>query len=577
MVYNKNKGDDSSIEVKKIPVGISDFKNIIEGNYYYIDKSLFIKDILDIASTAVLIPRPRRFGKTLNISMLKYYFEKNETDYSSLFNNLAISKEGERYTSVQGQYPVIFLTFKDVNANNFELCYEHLKNVIIDEYKRHRYLLEGDFLYVEDKKLFSQIISGNANRANYENALKNLSKYLSEYYDENVMILIDEYDTPIQQGYLSGYYDEVIAFMRNFLSGWLKDNSNLEKGILTGILRVSIESIFTGLNNFEVYSILKYEFSTSFGLLENEVYDMLKYYDLEFEMGDVKAWYNGYTFGESTIYNPWSILNLAKNHKYGLVPHWMNSSGNFLVKKLITEGGLRFKSDIEKLMKGESIEKVIDENVVFSDLDVNPDAVWSFLLFTGYLKLVNRKRPKDEGWLCELRIPNNEVRIFYTKTIIEWFKGSTNSEKLQEMLQGLINGDVITFEYYFKLFVLNTMSYFDPTGEEPERVYQAFVMGLLVNLSDIYYVKSNRESGFGRYDIAMIPKDLMLHEKGIIFEFKRANPATNEPIEEALIRAEEQIEKKKYEAEILEAGVSKENVIKIAVAFKGKDVYMSFK
>lgn len=576
-MYNKNKGDDISMEIKKIPVGISDFKQIIESNYYYVDKSLFIKDIWDIASKAILIPRPRRFGKTLNISMLKYYFEKTEKDYSNLFYNLAIFKESKEYTSLQGQYPVIFITFKDVNANDFELCYEHLKSVIIDEYKRHRYLLEDDFLYPEDKKLFGEIINNTANRANYENALKNLSKHLSKYYNKNVIILIDEYDTPIQQGYLKGYYDEIIGFMRNFLSGGLKDNSTLEKGILTGILRASKESIFTGLNNFEVYSILKDEFSKSFGLLENEVYDMLKYYNLEFEIEDVKAWYNGYTFGESTIYNPWSILSLAKNYKYGLVPHWMNSSGNYLVRKLITEGGLRFKSDIEKLIKGESVEKVIDENVVFADLDRNPDAVWSFLLFTGYLKLVNRKRPEDEGWLCELKIPNKEVRIFYTKTIMEWFKGSTSSEKMQEMLQGLIDGNIVTFEYYFKLFVLNTMSYFDPTGEEPERVYQAFVMGLLVNLSDIYYVKSNRESGFGRYDIAMIPKNIKLHEKGIIFEFKRANPATNEAIEEALVRAEEQIEKKQYEVEIIEAGVKKENVVKIAVAFRGKEVCVKWK
>ncbi len=364
--------------------------------------------------------------------------------------------------------------------------------------------------------------------------------------------------------------------MRNFLSGGLKDNSTLEKGILTGILRVAKESIFTGLNNFKVYSILKEEFSTFFGLLEDEVYNLLKYYNIDFKMEDIKLWYNGYTFGESTIYNPWSILNFAYDYKYGLIPHWINTSSNALVKKLIIEGGLRFKSDIEKLIKGESVEKVIDENVIFGDLDRDPEAVWSFLLFTGYLKVINMY-PKDEGWLCKLQIPNREVRIFYTKTIMEWFKGSTTSEKLQEMLQGLITYDMVTFEYYFKQFVLNTMSYFDPTGEEPERVYQAFVMGILLNLNDEYYIKSNRESGFGRYDIALIPKNIKHNEKGIIFEFKRANPATKETIEEDLIAAEQQIEAKKYEVEIIEAGVSKENIIKIAVAFKGKEVFMSWK
>ena len=562
--------------MKKIPIGISDFKNIIDNNFYYIDKTLLIKDILDIGSTAILIPRPRRFGKSLNISMLKYYFEKSEIDYSYLFNNLAISQESEEYKKHQGQYPVIFLTFKDVNANNFELCYDHLKRVIADEYERHIYLLESPFLNSKNKEEFEIVLNKRGTRGDYENALKNLSNYLYKYYNKNVIILIDEYDTPIQQGFLSGYYDEVIGFMRNFLSGGLKDNSTLEKGILTGILRVAKESIFTGLNNFKVYSILKDEFSSYFGLLEEEVYDMLKYYNIAFEMDDIKAWYNGYIFGENTIYNPWSILNFTQDYKYGLIPHWVNTSSNSLIKKLIIAGGVRFKDDILKLIKGESVEKIIDENIVFADLDTNPDAVWSFLLFTGYLKVLNIHQ-KNEDLSCELQVPNKEVRTFYRKTIMEWFKGSTTSEKMQEMLQGLISADILTFEYYFKLFVLNTMSYFDPTGEEPERVYQAFVLGILVNLSDDYYVKSNRESGFGRYDIALIPKDIKVQEKGIIFELKKANPVTKETIAEALIAAEKQIETKKYEAELIEAGVSKENIIKIAIAFQGKEVFMSWK
>lgn len=271
-----------------------------------------------------------------------------------------------------------------------------------------------------------------------------------------------------------------------------------------------------------------------------------------------------------------SIINFVQDYKYGLIPHWINTSSNALIKQLIISGGQRFKRDIESLVKGGSIEKVVDDNIVFGDLDKDPEAVWSFLLFTGYLKAINR-RIKDEQWICELQIPNMEVRHFYRKTVLDWFKGSTTSEKLQEMLEGLTNGDMVTFEYYFKLFVMNTMSYFDPTGEEPERVYQAFVLGILVNLSDNYHVKSNRESGLGRYDISLIPKDIKAHREGIIFEFKKTNPATKETIEEALIEAEKQMERKKYDTELIEAGVEKENIIKIAVAFKGKEVLMKWK
>jgi hypothetical protein len=562
--------------LKKLPIGVSDFKKIIEGECYYVDKSLFIKDILEISSDAILIPRPRRFGKTLNISMLKYYFEKSTTDYSYLFKELAIWKEAKEYQEYQGKYPVIFLTFKDVNSNNWELCYGHLKEVIASEYERHIYLLKSDVLNDNNKNEFERILNKSANREDYENAIKKLSKYLHNYHNQNVIILIDEYDTPIQQGFLSGYYEEIIGFMRNFLSGALKDNIWLEKGIMTGILRVAKESIFTGLNNFSVYSILKDEFSSYFGLLENEVEDLLKYYNVEFALEDIKEWYNGYVFGESIIYNPWSILNFTQNHKYGLIPHWINTSSNSLVKQLIIAGGQRFKSDIEKLIKGEGVEKVIDDNIIFGDLDNNPEAVWSFLLFTGYLKITNKKF-KNKRLYCELKVPNLEVEYFYEDTIMEWFKGSTTNEKMEEMLQGLKLGDILTFEYYFKLFVMNTMSYFDPTGEEPERVYQAFVLGILVNLTEDYYVKANRESGLGRYDVALIPRELNKGLKGIIFEFKKVSPITKESIEETLAIAMQQMERKKYEVELLDAGLQNTDIIKIAVAFQGKEVLMEYR
>jgi len=291
--------------MKKLPVGISDFKRIIEEYYYYADKSLFIKDVIEIGSTTMLVPRPRRFGKTLSIMMLKYFFEKTDNDYSYLFKDLAIWKEEQKYRDMQGKYPVIFLTFKDVKSSNWERCYSHLKRLIANEYKRHDYLIKSELLKQQDKNIFEKVINLDAEQVDYESALLNLSKYLTEYHGKKVIVLIDEYDTPIQEGYLQDYYKQIVEFMKNMLGAVLKDNVFLEKAVLTGILRVAKESIFTGLNNFKVYSILKEKFSTYFGLTENEVFDIVKYYGIEHEMEEIKSWYNGYVFGSTVIYNPW--------------------------------------------------------------------------------------------------------------------------------------------------------------------------------------------------------------------------------------------------------------------------------
>ncbi len=561
--------------MKKLPIGISDFKIIIEENYYYIDKTLLIKDILDITTAAALIPRPRRFGKTLNLSMLKYYFERTGHDNSSLFHNLSISRQGEVYRWHQGRYPVIFLTFKDVNFSHWESCYNHLKIVIANEYRRHDYLLKSDIPDQIQKNTYTEIMALKAGKADYCDALSNLSRYLADYHAQKVMILIDEYDTPIQQGYLNGYYDQIIEFMRVFLSSALKDNSYLARGILTGILRVAKESIFTGLNNFEVYSILKNEFSTSFGFLEREVNELFAHCGILAKMAEARSWYNGYIFGCQVLYNPWSVLKYAKEHQYGFISHWVNTSGNALIKNLLTGGGEHLKSDVEKLLRGEAIEKVIDEDIVFNDLRQDREAVWSLLLFTGYLKAVS-KTVQDGQWRCFLQLPNREVAVFYRKTVLDWFRGSISSEKMQDMLEGLVSGEMAVFESHFRQFVNNSMSYFDPVGDEPERVYQAFVLGMLVTLSDNFYVKSNRESGRGRYDIAIYPRNLEKYQKGIIFEFKKVNQIMGETLPEALGAAEKQIAEKNYQAELEDAGLRKENIIKTAVAFHGKDLLLKW-
>jgi hypothetical protein len=464
----REDGDFYPEQVKKLPIGVSDFREMVEENYYYVDKTLFIKDIIDIGSKCILIPRPRRFGKTLNLSMLKYFFEKQVEDLGFLFHELAIWKTGEKYRKLQGKYPVIYLTFKDVKSPEWELCYEHLKRAVAREYKRHDYLLSSSTLDDIQKGIYLDIMKFQAKQADYENAIKNLSDYLQRYYDQKVMIFIDEYDTPIQTGFLEGYYDRIVNFMRNLLSGGLKDNSSLDKAVLTGILRIAKESIFTGINNFETYSLLREELSSYFGLLEDEVYKLLQYYNIAQDIDQVKSWYNGYVFGQNVIYNPWSILNYASNYKYGLYPYWANTSGNKLVKELITTGDIELKEDLERLISGKSIVKMIDENIVFEDLD-KAGIVWSFLLFTGYLKPVDQ-RIKNKQWECQLKIPNMEVEYIYEQTIRDWFKASTTNTRLKLMLNGLVEGDIKTFEYYFKQFIVNTMSYFDPTGEEPERV-----------------------------------------------------------------------------------------------------------
>lgn len=487
---------------KRLPIGVSDFRRIIEDQFYYVDKSLLIKELLDCGSAALLIPRPRRFGKTLNLSMLRYYFEKTGEDTSALFRDLAIWKQGDSYTSQQGQFPVIFLTFKDVKCSNWENCFEHLKIALSAEYDRHLGLVDG--LSELDKKRFTALLDRSASVAEYANSLKQLSVWLEREHGKSVIILIDEYDTPVQQGCLHGYDNDVIGFMRIFLSGALKDNSSLEKAVLTGILRVAKESIFSGLNNLKVSTILAHDFSTHFGLFEHEVESMLAYYEVEPAFDQVKAWYNGYIFGETTIYNPWSILNYADEWRLGFRPYWINTSSNDLIRQLLTRAGGATKRDMETLLQGGSVRKEINDNISFREIERSSDALWSFLLFSGYLKIVSREM--DLRLYGQLTIPNREVVYLFEEIVIDWFRENIDDDDAKLMLKALVTGDVETFGEMFQHFVLETFSVFDAGGKEPEKVYHAFVLGLLVHLRGRYELKSNRESGFGRYDVMLIPR-----------------------------------------------------------------------
>ena len=547
---------------KSLPIGISDFKKLRDRNCYYIDKTLMIKEVIDSKVEVILLPRPRRFGKTLNLSMLKYFFEKSENDYSYLFKDLDINNKTE-CMEYQGKYPVISLTFKDIKDRDWSNSFQKIKRLLIEEYERHSYIIEC--LSAGEQKYYHTIVMGEAEQSEYEISLRYLTKFLKRYHQENVMILIDEYDAPIQSGYLNGYYQEIISFMRNFLSGGLKDNSALEKGILTGILRVAKESIFSGLNNLSVYSLLKPHFNQYFGLLIEEVENFLNYYDLEESSKEVKEWYNGYLFGGETVYNPWSVIKYVENRG---VPEmfWVNTSGNDLVKEIIAQG-IEIKEDLELLLNNQSIKKKIFENIIYDEIQDNTDSIWSFFLFSGYLKAQIRERKRGSLY-CELKIPNREVLYLFEDIIVSWFKNNIKNKEVNLLLKSLITGDITTFEKIFRNLVDSAFSYFDTSGNQSENFYHAFVLGLLVNLREDYQVNSNRESGLGRYDVMLIPNDS--EKLGIVMEFKQVDQYEGEDLDSAVKKALEQIEEKNYRQELVDTGC--QQILELGLAFAGKRV-----
>ncbi|MCP4135656.1 MAG: AAA family ATPase [bacterium] len=561
---------------KKLPIGNSDFRDIIKENYYYVDKSLFIKEIIDKGDKILLIPRPRRFGKTLNLSML-YYFYTNRIEQNGiykepepeLFNHLAISQAGVEYTEKQGKYPVIFFTFKDVKENNWEKCCQKIKELVQIEYKKYKFLIQSDALDTEDKKYFKSIIELEAGETEYASSLNRLLVFLNRYYQERVVILVDEYDMPIHSGYANNYYDDVVNFIRNFLSGGLKDTGQyLEKSVLTGILRVAKESIFSGLNNPGVYTLLAEEFDNKFGFTEEEVALMADYYELKYKLKDIKKWYNGYIFGKQVIYNPWSILCYFQSKSGEFQPYWVNTSSNNLIEYYLTKGGKELNKDLEILIAGESLEKPIDENIVYKDVDRIDNLLWSFLLMSGYLKYTSKKYDESIAkFRCALNIPNEEVRSIFVGIVQYYFAERVESSIVENMLSALANGNVKEFGKLFRKIVLALFSYHD-FGGEPEKVYHAFTAGLLVWLTNTHEIKSNRESGYGRYDICIIPKDA--EKTGYVIEFKTVDTVENETVESAVKEALDQIEEKKYETELVERDIK--NIKKLAIVFEGKNV-----
>ncbi len=568
---------------KKLPVGVSDFKDMVTGDYYYVDKTLLIKEIMDKGDKILLIPRPRRFGKTLNLFMLKYFYDccpvygakpagsGPANSYGKLFDSLAITRAGKKYLDHMGKYPVIFLTFKNIKELEWETTYRKIKKLIMDEYLKHDYLLNSPKLKSPEKDYFKRIINLKGDREDYESSLEKLLIFLNRYYGERVVILIDEYDAPVHEGFYRDYYEEIINFMRNFLGGGLKDTDQyLEKSIITGIMRIARESIFSDLNNPGVYTILSEEFDDKFGFTQQEIETMLKDYRLLHMYDQVQEWYNGYRFGEKIIYNPWSIVNFLGSKKKTCKPYWVNTSDNKTVEELLSKGGKELKKELEQLIRGETIEKAIEDNIILKDVYTDEDLLWSFLLMGGYLKQTHKRSDAAAGKMFySLSIPNMEVRTTYTRIIRRYFSTKIENEKVEIMLKALIDGDIKLFEKMLRKVVLAVFSYHD-FGAEPEKVYHALVAGLLIWISNTHEIKSNRESGYGRYDIMIIPHDLSL--TGYVIEFKTVDTEDNETVETAAAAALEQIEEKKYETELIDRGI--ENIKKLAILFRGKDVYV---
>ena len=538
---------------KPLPIGIDDFKTIIEEDYYYADKTKMIESLLDDGAGVTLFTRPRRFGKTLNMSMLNYFFNlKNKEENRKLFENLYISKN--KYMNQQGEYPVIYLSFKDIKALNWEKCYYLTRRLITYLYNEFEFLREK--LNKKDLSDFDKVWLDEEG-ADWENSLKNLLRYLYEYYNKKVVVLIDEYDTPIVSGYNNGYKKEVLALYRSLYSTVLKSNTHLQFSVMTGILRIAKEGIFSGLNNLKVNSIFSEKYSEYYGMTEEEVLEGLKYYNLEYEINDVKDWYDGYQFGNIEVYNPWSIINFLDNGK--LKPYWQGTAGNETINELLDRGNRELFDDLEKLFRKEIVYKKIRDFTEFTD-DINE--IWELFLYSGYLTTSGEEKDREHP----IRIPNREIMEFFEDRFIDRFTG--NYQKFSDTIRYLRAGNIEKFGEILQNEVISSLSYFDT--DKDEKYYKVFLIGIFVALMNDYVRISERESGHGRADLILEPKKK--ENPGYIFEFKVAN--SEEELESYAEEGFEQIEKKEYNIELINRGVTE--IIYIGLAFYKKKLKMKY-
>lgn len=542
---------------KKIPIGISNFKVLRENGYYYFDKTKFIESIIEEFGKSFLFTRPRRFGKTLNMSMLKYFFDiVNAEENRNLFKDLYIEKTD--IFRCQGQYPVIYISLKDLKLDSFEEMIEELKNLIAELYEEHLDTLEN--LSSFNRDIFNNILTRNTNMVELRNSLKFLSKILKDYYGKNIILIIDEYDTPIVSAYEYGYYEEAITFFRPFLSSVLKDNEYLQMGVMTGILRVAKEGIFSGLNNLSVYTILDNDYSEFFGLTEMEVEKSLIDYQMDYRMDDVKEWYDGYKFGDSEIYNPWSILNFLSSKK--LESYWINTSDNYLIKKILNNSDDILIEELRELFNYQFLEKSIDKSSNMVDLR-NKKEIWQLLLFSGYVTIEKKTETTPDSY--SLKIVNKEVHNFFKKTFVDSYLA--DESLFTKMMISLFEKNLEAFEKFLQKILLLSFSYYD--GAKEEKFYHNLILGMILYLDRRYKVCSNKEIGLGRYDIVLEPK----HRKdtAYIFEFKVAK--TSEELEDKAKEALEQIRKKKYDVDLKEKGY---NILYVGMAFCGKEVKVKY-
>ena len=559
-----------------ISIGNQSFESMCERDNFYIDKTSFIKEWWENDDTVTLITRPSRFGKTLNLNMLECFFSNKYKDRGDLFEGLDIWKE-EKYCELQGTYPVIFISFAKIKQNNYTDTIAGIKRIICDVIQKYYFLKDWQGLTDEEKNNLKSITYG-MDDVTAQEAIASISNYLSRYYGKKVIILLDEYDTPMQEAYVNGYWEELVAFTRSFFNATFKTNPYLERAIMTGITRVSKESIFSDLNNLEVITTLSPKYETAFGFTEEEVFNALDEQGLSDKKDVVKMWYDGFKFGEKNdIYNPWSIINYLDKKK--IATYWADSSSNGLINSLVQKGSPYIKTMMETLINGKAINVRIDEQIVFSELDYSEDAVWSLMLASGYLKVISSEelnliRESENEY--ELALTNREILFMFRKMILRWFTPAKH--ETNEFIKALMNGDVESMNEYMNDVALQTFSSFDSGKKEsakktPENFYHGFVLGLMVDQTENYLIISNRESGYGRYDIMLEPIDKS-NEKlpGIVIEFKVINPKKETTLEDTVEAALEQIKEKKYDAELIKRGVKKENIHHYGFAFKGKEV-----
>ena len=546
-----------------LPVGVSDYR-IASTRYYYVDKTLLIRDFLDERPMVSLFTRPRRFGKTLNMDMLRTFFEISEEDTSVYFRDKAIWKAGKIYREDQGKYPVVSVTFKDIKCETWEETLEKLAELIGDEYARHALLLESDRCNAVDKAYFRRVMERSASATELTSALKVLTKMLHAHYRIASVIIIDEYDTPIQQGHLRGFYDKVILFMRNLFSGGLKDNRHLSFGFMTGILRVAKESIFSGLNNLTIHSVLDEKYSSYFGFTPEEVRAMAAYYGGEDKLDEICEWYDGYRFGLSEIFNPWSVINYFSNN-FRPGAYWQATGSNEIIDEVLSEAGPEIYERLQTILQGGSFLTRVDTDVIYPEIRRNPSSVYSFLLVAGYLKAVRAENDLSGGLMCRVALPNREISLVYRKEILDRLTDIVPPSLTDSIQEALFAGDGEGLKRSLRALLLESVSVWDTAGEN---FYQGLVLGLCAMMDSRYAVRSNRESGDGRYDIALFPKINSL--PGILIELKAAGKNDRTDLKKLAEAGLRQTREKHYDTEMLSRGVT--TIYRYGVAFRGKEV-----